>query len=661
MTTAALPGSLTAAAHGALAAVDVSAAGAAAQATFKLVALCGVVAWLSHRGSLPSSTSRVLSQVAFTVSIPCMLLRSTMRTAASGDAAAFAAVPLIAASQVLLGLLLGWEAARAVEGRSPLARALLGWRELHPTPEAAAIAASAAAAIGAPAAIPALLPRNSGVPPGIPLLVGLACAFGNCLALPTLYLSSMLPPEELARAAACTAVCYSVWSPMLWLFGYGKLKRQQLDEELGPEAAAARRQRRAARGLWWRLLAWRQRFVSAIRPGSGDGASPTSKQQPGGATVLLTKQLPGSFSGGGAASRGGGGGRPVYVAADEADPEESPAEALFKRAWRVIEALFAVPAAALHPAARRAREVLNPPVAAALLGAALGLSPLAPLLLDPSAAAAAVAAAPPRTAWELGLLLGAARALWELVEMMAGAMLATMMLVFATTLFGRRPLGGRGAEGASAAGRGAAAAGRGAGGGGGGSSSSSEEEDEGEGDGAGLEVERVGGMTTITVRPSAPLAPTAGPGGGYVRLTQRGAETPDDAGASVLQQLRPRGAWEWRAAAAVGAVRFLLMPLLSAVLVLGAAAAGLLPRDPAVLLALMLQGTMPPAQALVVMLQLPTGPGRAKGGRGGGGDGALAGASARLTLQLYAVSALPVTLWASWFASAAAAAAAGAG
>jgi hypothetical protein len=60
---AALPGWGTAPLQQALAALDLGAAAAALQATFKLMVLCGVVAWLSHRGKLPSSTSGVLSQV----------------------------------------------------------------------------------------------------------------------------------------------------------------------------------------------------------------------------------------------------------------------------------------------------------------------------------------------------------------------------------------------------------------------------------------------------------------------------------------------------------------------------------------------------------------------------------------------------------------------
>jgi hypothetical protein len=317
-------------------------------------------------------------------------------------------------------------------------------------------------------------------------------------------------------------------------------------------------------------------------------------------------------------------------------------------------------------------------------GAALGLSPLAPLLLNPAAAAAAVTAAPAQASWEVALLLAIARSLWELVELLAGAMLAIDMLVFATSLFGRRPIGSGGGGfagfgGAAADGRAGERAGSsGSSGSGSGSGSSDGEEEEGERADGGLQVEREGGMTTITVTASGDpqavrwpaLGGMGGASGGFVKLTQRGAESADDAGASVLQQLRPHGPWEWRAAAAVGAVRFVIMPVLTVGLVMGAVAVGWLPRDGPVLFALMLQGAMPPAQALVVMMQLTKsnkgrrqrGPGFGSSGGGGSGSGdgdGLGGVAARLILQLYAVAVLPMTVWASVFASVARAAVAG--
>ena len=88
------------------------------------------------------------------------------------------------------------------------------------------------------------MPRNHGIPPGLPLLVTLVCAFQNCLSLPMLYLSCMLPAAEAARAAAATSVYYSTWAPLLYAVGFSAFRRQQRREEMGPAAAAWRRKRR---------------------------------------------------------------------------------------------------------------------------------------------------------------------------------------------------------------------------------------------------------------------------------------------------------------------------------------------------------------------------------------------------------------------------------
>jgi hypothetical protein len=81
-----------------------------------------------------------------------------------------------------------------------------------------------------------------------------------------------------------------------------------------------------------------------------------------------------------------------------------------------------------------------------------------------------------------------------------------------------------------------------------------------------------------------------------VNVTHASARTADDASASVLNQLRPQNEWEWRAMLAVAAVRFVLLPCASLVLVLGAARAGLLPPDPACTFMLLLQSCMPPGE-----------------------------------------------------------------
>lgn len=184
-----------------------------------------------------------------------------------------------------------------------------------------------------------------------------------------------------------------------------------------------------------------------------------------------------------------------------------------------------------------------------------------------------------------------------------------------------------------------------------------------------------------------------------IRITRPSAATADDASASVLRQLLPHSAWEWRALAAVAAVRFVLLPGACVGLVLGAVRAGLLPQDPACAFMLLLQSCMPPgareweglrmclvvpgrrsgecdvprvcadvcccgaacpppspaasahthmptwqpttmptAQNLVLMMQLQP------------GTAALAPATARLLLQLYTLAVVPVTLWVSVFA-----------
>jgi predicted permease len=72
--------------------------------------------------------------------------------------------------------------------------------------------------------------------------------------------------------------------------------------------------------------------------------------------------------------------------------------------------------------------------------------------------------------------------------------------------------------------------------------------------------------------------------------------------------------------------------------VLGALRMGLLPADPVCAFMLLLQSAMPPAQNLVLMMQLQQ------------STAGLAPATARLLLQLYTLAVLPVTLWVSVFA-----------
>jgi hypothetical protein len=44
--------------------LDLNIVSAAGQASFKLLFLCGVVAWMSERGMIPANTSQVMSKVS---------------------------------------------------------------------------------------------------------------------------------------------------------------------------------------------------------------------------------------------------------------------------------------------------------------------------------------------------------------------------------------------------------------------------------------------------------------------------------------------------------------------------------------------------------------------------------------------------------------------
>ena len=88
---------------------------------------------------------------------------------------------------------------------------------------------------------------------------------------------------------------------------------------------------------------------------------------------------------------------------------------------------------------------------------------------------------------------------------------------------------------------------------------------------------------------------------------------------------------------AIAVTRLLLMPLAGLALYL--AARGLLPRDPLCHLAVLVQAAMPPAQNLVVIMQLrdSTQP--------------LARRFARLVVRLYALAAASVAVWTLVFCS----------
>ncbi|KAL6784660.1 hypothetical protein ACKKBF_B02695 [Auxenochlorella protothecoides x Auxenochlorella symbiontica] len=225
------------------------------------------------------------------------------------------------------------------------------------------------------------------------------------------------------------------------------------------------------------------------------------------------------------------------------------------------------------------RASLNPPMLGMLAGVAAGLTPLGRrhLVLPAAGATAAAAAFPHPTVAvpvELALARGLLRCALEAAAALAAGAFALMTLVLAASLLG----GAR----------------RSAGGGG----------DGGDGD------------------DDAQADPGEGPGP-VIGLVRRAAAL-----------LRPEDALEARTLAAVGLTRFLFLPLATTLALRAVPLPGV---GPLPLLVLLLQSTMPPAQNLVILLQLS---------RGTRQD---APRFARTLLKLYALGTLPVTLWVTTF------------
>lgn len=282
----------------------------------------------------------------------------------------------------------------------------------------------------------------------------------------------------------------------------------------------------------------------------------------------------------------------------------------------------------------------------------IAATPLGQLVTQPTAAAAwshAGASAVPGglvlpPSWELALIKGALGSVWETLEMLSGATLALQALVLATSLFANAPAASStnssSGGGVSGAFSGSTASGQ-LGGLTGMSGMSSSSASAG-GAAATANVEVLGGDGETILSGGGGVA-----GGGAdvlpgVRLTYDEPKDADAASAHVLGQLWPQGEWEWRSLAVVSAVRFVAMPLLGWGLVLLLWRLGALPRDPVVVLALLLQGAMPPAQNIVLMQQLQP------------QTAALAPVAARLMLQLYTIAVVPVTFWLALFAAQAA-------
>ena len=63
-------------------------------------------------------------------------------------------------------------------------------------------------------------PRDGCLTAGARELTAAACAFGNTLTLPLVFLAALLPAAACERAVGYTALFLMGWSPLLWSLGY---------------------------------------------------------------------------------------------------------------------------------------------------------------------------------------------------------------------------------------------------------------------------------------------------------------------------------------------------------------------------------------------------------------------------------------------------------
>lgn len=104
-----------------------------------------------------------------------------------------------------------------------------------------------------------------------------------------------------------------------------------------------------------------------------------------------------------------------------------------------------------------------------------------------------------------------------------------------------------------------------------------------------------------------------------------------------LRAILPRDPTERRVLGTVGFVRLALMPMASLAIVGALTALGALPDDPICRLVLLVEGSMPTAQNLVLLMNLNE------------NTQPLAGRTGKLLLRLYPLAILPVTLWMTFF------------
>ncbi|PRW21016.1 auxin efflux carrier family [Chlorella sorokiniana] len=532
-------------------AIDPVVLAATTNASFKLFLICAVVGWLLKTGRIPNSTATVMSKISFELLIPAMLFSKVAATlAAMPDPTLLLGIAAMALLQIgigavcglLLAPLLGIGPAQ-LEQQQRLDGSSSSWRGRSSPEAASAIAASMAAASGAPLAARALRPKQPVPVTGPWQMVAPSAAFGNSFTLPAIFFATLLPGAMADRALGYAALFLLAWSPCLWSIGLALVDSkpgpppqlaQQAQQAQAAGGAAGQQQQQGGAGEVVevqppqqqrpRLLAWRQpKVVDVIGVSVGSLGSSLDSSEESSASQQAAQQA-----------------QLAQQQAQQAQQEGEPPSWLVQLAE--------------HPATARlcqfASQVLNPPVLAILAGTLVGFSPVGRALLASAtgtgggAAAAAAAALPP----ELGLLHSCAKAALEVIELLAAGTLATQTLVLAASLL-QQP-----------------------------------------------ETPAAPALAAVSVGPaSAATAASA------ASLGRRGWLS------ALRQQLLPSDSMEARALLVLALTRFLLVPLATMACLQALAAGGLLPpvlSDPVLLFVLLVEACMPSAQNLIILLQL---------------------------------------------------------
>ncbi|CAM6100938.1 unnamed protein product [Calypogeia fissa] len=176
--------------------------------SINLLSLCSLVVWLQRSGQLPADTPVILSQVAFKLFIPCFLLSKVATTLSSSSASNLVALPLMAFAQVIVGAMLG-KLASQIFFKVPVLRPAVDWSGDQAVDNSSSLAFSEHQLSLTRAATKKQA------------MITAACAFGNSLTLPLVFLSGVLATTEEANRAAGYLALYMVgWSPAMWSVGF---------------------------------------------------------------------------------------------------------------------------------------------------------------------------------------------------------------------------------------------------------------------------------------------------------------------------------------------------------------------------------------------------------------------------------------------------------